>query len=89
MNLTVAELGVLLLLLFGLFHYLGILAKTRAVLALLGAALEELRGRRRYGCRAAVLAERQRALDACTFVEPCVHGPAMRQAAYDRIKAGA
>lgn len=44
MNLTVAELGVLLLLLFGLFHYLGILAKTRAVLALLGAVAVGLTG---------------------------------------------
>jgi hypothetical protein len=43
-NLTVAELGVLLLLLFGLFHYLGILAKTRAALALLGAVAVGLTG---------------------------------------------
>jgi hypothetical protein len=44
MNLTVAELGVLLLVLFGLFHYLGVLAKTRAVLALLAAAAVGLTG---------------------------------------------
>ena len=44
MNLTVAELGVLLLVLFGLFHYLGIVAKTRAVLAFLGAVAVGLTG---------------------------------------------
>ena len=41
---TVAELGVLLLVLFGLFHYLRVLAKTRSVLALLGAAAVGLTG---------------------------------------------
>jgi hypothetical protein len=35
-HLTVPELGALFLVLFGLFHWLGILAATRAVLALLG-----------------------------------------------------
>jgi hypothetical protein len=44
MNLTVAELGVLLLLLFGVFHYLRILAGTRAVLAFLGAVAVGLTG---------------------------------------------
>lgn len=44
MHLTVAEMGVLLILLWGLFHYLAILAKTRAVLAFLGAASVGLTG---------------------------------------------
>lgn len=44
MNFTVAELGVILLVLFGLFHYLRILAKTRAVLAFLGAVAVGLTG---------------------------------------------
>jgi hypothetical protein len=44
MKLTVAEMGVLCILLFGLFHYLRILAKTRSVLALLGAASVGLDG---------------------------------------------
>lgn len=44
MNLTVAELGVLLLLLFGIFHYLRILAKTRSVLAFLGTVAVGLTG---------------------------------------------
>lgn len=36
MHLTVPELGALMLVLFGLFHWLGIFAGTRAVLAFLG-----------------------------------------------------
>lgn len=44
MHMTVAELGVLCILLFSLFHYLRILAKTRSVLALLGAASVGLDG---------------------------------------------
>ena len=36
MKLTASELGVLFLLLFGLFHWLGIFANTRAILAFLG-----------------------------------------------------
>lgn len=44
MHLTVPELGVLLLLLFGVFHYLRILAGTRAVLAFLGAVAVGLTG---------------------------------------------
>jgi hypothetical protein len=44
MHLTVAETGVLCILLFGIFHYLGILAKTRSVLAFLGAASVGLTG---------------------------------------------
>jgi hypothetical protein len=43
-NITVAELGVILLVLFGVFHYLGILATTRAVLAFLGAVAVGLTG---------------------------------------------
>jgi hypothetical protein len=43
-NLTVAEMGVLCLVLFGLFHWLHILAKTRAVLALIGAVAIGLTG---------------------------------------------
>jgi hypothetical protein len=42
--LTVPELGVLLLLLFGVCHYLHILAKTRAVLAFLGTVAVGLTG---------------------------------------------
>lgn len=37
MHLTVPELGALMLVLFGLFYWLGIFAGTRAVLAFLGA----------------------------------------------------
>ena len=37
MSLTVPELGALMLVLFGLFYFLGIFAKTRAVFAFLGA----------------------------------------------------
>jgi hypothetical protein len=44
MNLTVAELGVLLLVLFGLFHYLRILTQTRAILAFFGAVAVGLTG---------------------------------------------
>lgn len=44
MYFTVAEMGVICLLLFALFHYLSILAKTRAVLALLGGAAVGLTG---------------------------------------------
>jgi hypothetical protein len=44
MHLTVAETGLLCLVLFGLFHYLRILAKSRAVLAFLGAAAVGLTG---------------------------------------------
>lgn len=44
MNFTVAEMGVLFIVLFGVFHWLGILAKTRAVLALLGAVALGLTG---------------------------------------------
>jgi hypothetical protein len=43
-NLTVAELGVLLLALFALFHYLRILAKTRAIMVFLGAVAVGLTG---------------------------------------------
>jgi hypothetical protein len=43
-NLTVADMGVLCLLLFGLFHWLRILATTRSVLALLGAVAVGLDG---------------------------------------------
>lgn len=41
---TVAELGVLLLVLYGVFHYLRVLATTRAVLAFLGAVAVGLTG---------------------------------------------
>lgn len=44
MDLTVAELGVLCLALFGLFHWLHILPGTRSVLALLGAVAVGLTG---------------------------------------------
>lgn len=44
MNLTVAEMGVLFIVLFGLFHWLHILPKTRAVLAFLGAVAVGLTG---------------------------------------------
>lgn len=44
MHLTVAETGVLCILLFGTFHYLGILAKARSVLAFLGAVAVGLTG---------------------------------------------
>lgn len=44
MSLTVAEMGVLCLVLFALFHWLGILIKTRAILALIGAASVGLTG---------------------------------------------
>lgn len=44
MHLTVAETGLLCLVLFGLFHYLRILASTRAVLAFLGAVAVGLTG---------------------------------------------
>jgi hypothetical protein len=43
-NLTVAELGVLLLVLFGIFHYLRVLTQTRAILAFLGAVAVGLTG---------------------------------------------
>jgi len=43
-TLTVAELGVTFLVLFGIFHYLMIFAKTRAVLAFLGAVAVGLTG---------------------------------------------
>jgi hypothetical protein len=43
-HLTVAELGVLLLVLYGVFHYLRILATARAVLAFLGAVAVGLAG---------------------------------------------
>lgn len=39
MSFTIAELGALMLLLFGLFHWLGIFANTRAVLAFLGVVI--------------------------------------------------
>lgn len=39
MHLTVPELGVLFLLLFGVFHYLHIFAATRAVLVFLGVVI--------------------------------------------------
>jgi hypothetical protein len=42
--LTVAEAGLLCLVLFGLFHWLGIFVKTRAILALLGAVSVGLGG---------------------------------------------
>ena len=41
---TVAELGVLLLVLYGVFHYLRVLATTRAVLAFLGSVAVGLTG---------------------------------------------
>lgn len=44
MNLTVAELGVLLLVLFGIFHYLRVLTQTRAILAFFGAVAVGLTG---------------------------------------------
>src|ERR1700734_449258 len=44
MHMTVAELGVLLLVLYGVFHYLRVLATTRAVLAFLGAVAVGLTG---------------------------------------------
>lgn len=44
MILTVAEAGLLCLVLFGLFHWLAIFAKTRAILALLGAVSVGLGG---------------------------------------------
>ena len=44
MNLTVSELGLLLLVLFGLFHYLRVLTQTRAILAFLGAVAVGLTG---------------------------------------------
>ena len=44
MSLTIAELGVVFLVLFGLFHWLGIFAKLRAVLALLGVVAVGLGG---------------------------------------------
>jgi hypothetical protein len=44
MSLTVAELGVLLLVLFGIFHYLRILTQTRAVIAFFGAVAVGLTG---------------------------------------------
>lgn len=39
MHLTASELGVLFLLLFGLFHWLGIFASARAVIAFLGVVI--------------------------------------------------
>lgn len=44
MHMTVADLGVLLLVLYGVFHYLRVLAITRAVLAFLGAVAVGLTG---------------------------------------------
>ncbi len=44
MHMTVAELGVLLLVLYGVFHYLRVLATTRAALAFLGAVAVGLTG---------------------------------------------
>lgn len=44
MTFTVAEMGVIFLLLFGVFHYLGVLPKTRSLLAFLGACAVGLTG---------------------------------------------
>jgi hypothetical protein len=44
MHLTVPELGVVLLLLFGLFHWLNVLVKTRSVMAIFGVVAVGLTG---------------------------------------------